>query len=313
METALATLETLTDSGGLRLFELPFRLVDAAVASKAESTARTYRECFACFSQFTGHEDPENALQALVRLPLGAANAAVLAFQDFLLKEGLAPGTINLRVAAIRSACKTARRLGLVDWTLDVQGLRSESYRDTRGPGTEAVAKVVRSLEGDGPKQARDRALVALMFDLALRRAEAIHLDLEDLDLEASTVAIVGKGKREKATRTLPEPTVAILRAWLEIRGTEPGPLFPSLDRARKGNGRLSGRSVWGITRQLGLGHPHGLRHASVTQALDSSNGNVRAVKAHSRHASVEVLMRYDDNRADLGGQIAAMVAAARA
>jgi integrase/recombinase XerC len=171
-------------------------------------------------------------LQALIRLPVGSANAAVLAFQDQLLRDGLSPGTVNLRVAAIRSATKTARRLGLCAWVLDGQGLRSECYRDTRGPGTAAVAHVVNYLEGEaGPKQARDRALVALMFDLALRRAEAIGLDLVNVDLEAGTVAIVGKGKREKALRTLPEAT----------GGRRPGIAFN--DRPGRGPRRRSGPS----------------------------------------------------------------------
>jgi integrase/recombinase XerC len=261
MSTALAPLPemTSTNTSTLRIFQAPFRLVDAAVASKAQSTARTYQECFEAFARFTGHEDPEDALQCLIALPVGAANAAVLAYQDQLLKDGLSPGTVNLRVAALRSACKTARRLGISTVNLDVPGLKSEGYRDTRGPGTQAVSEVIRGLgEKSGPKAVRDRALVALMFDLALRRAEAINLDVDDLDLEAGTVAIVGKGKREKQTRTLPGETAAALESWLAVRGVAPGPLFTSFDRAKKGNGRLTGRSVWAITQRLGLGHPHG-------------------------------------------------------
>jgi integrase/recombinase XerC len=315
MNAIPATLEASSRGLQLQLFDGPrFRLVDATVASKAASTARTYRECFEAFARFVGQDNPEDALQALVALPAGSANALVLAYQDQLLRDGLAPGSINLRVAALRSACKTARRLGLTSNNLDVSGLKSAPYRDTRGPGTAAVSKALHELEGRGTiKAKRDRAIVAVMFDLGLRRAEAIGLDLEDVDTEACTVKIIGKGFREKQARTCPQQTMVVLGSWLEVRGGDPGPLFLSLDRARKGSGRLTGRAVWDITRRLGLGHPHGLRHASVTQALDSTNGNVRAVRAHSRHASVEVLMRYDDNRADLGGQVAGMVAAARA
>jgi hypothetical protein len=53
------------------------------------------------------------------------------------------------------------------------------------------------------------------------------------------------------------------------------------------------------------------LRHASITAALDTSNGDVRAAQAHARHASPQTTMRYDDNRQDLAGKVAASLAKA--
>jgi integrase/recombinase XerC len=54
---------------------------------------------------------------------------------------------------------------------------------------------------------------------------------------------------------------------------------------------------------------PHGLRHASITAALDANNGDVRAVQLHARHADPQTTMRYDDNRQDLAGRVAASLA----
>jgi len=51
------------------------------------------------------------------------------------------------------------------------------------------------------------------------------------------------------------------------------------------------------------------LRHASITAALDTSNGDVRAAQAHARHANPQTTMRYDDNRQDLAGKVAAGLA----
>jgi integrase/recombinase XerC len=53
---------------------------------------------------------------------------------------------------------------------------------------------------------------------------------------------------------------------------------------------------------------PHGLRHAAITAALDETNGNVRAAREFSGHASIEVLLLYDDNRKDMGGDVARRV-----
>ena len=57
---------------------------------------------------------------------------------------------------------------------------------------------------------------------------------------------------------------------------------------------------------------PHGLRHAAIAAALDLT-GDLRAVRRFSRHRDVWTVGRYDDNRADLGGKVAQLVAATAA
>jgi integrase/recombinase XerC len=45
-------------------------------------------------------------------------------------------------------------------------------------------------------------------------------------------------------------------------------------------------RIVWALGEQAGLGvmRPHGLRHAAITEALELTRGDVRAVQRFSRH-----------------------------
>ena len=138
---------------------------------------------------------------------------------------------------------------------------------------------------------------------------------LQDLDRQAGTLAVLGKGRTQKESLTLPQETKAAIEAWLVIRGEGAGPLFHSLDRARKGNGRLTGAGLYDMVRKLGAKAglrvwPHGLRHAAITAALDLTGGNVRAVQKFSRHRDVRVIERYDDNRMDLAGQVARQLAA---
>jgi integrase/recombinase XerC len=164
-------------------------------------------------------------------------------------------------------------------------------------------------------KSMRDRALLRCLFDLGLRRAEVLRLDMEDLDMEAGTVAVLGKGRTDKIKLTLPQETRKALEVWISVRGDSPGPVFCSMNRAKPGEGRLTAIGLYGMVRELGrrLGFkvwPHGLRHAAITEALDLTGGNIRAVQRFSRHRDVRVLERYDDNRRDLGGEVAKQVAA---
>jgi integrase/recombinase XerC len=106
-----------------------------------------------------------------------------------------------------------------------------------------------------------------------------------------------------------------VLRAWLEQRGLEQGPLFLNFDRARKGR-RLTSTSIYRIVRELGervqvMARPQGIRHAAITAVLDLSKGDVRAAARFSRHADIRTLTVFDDNRQGLGGKMARLVAAA--
>ena len=85
------------------------------------------------------------------------------------------------------------------------------------------------------PKSMRDRALLRCLFDLGLRRAEVLGLDLEDLDREVGTVAVLGKGRTAKMKLTLPPETKKALEAWIGVRGVVPGPLFCSMNRTHPG------------------------------------------------------------------------------
>src|SRR5207245_11492415 len=99
------------------------------------------------------------------------------------------------------------------------------------------------------------------------------------------------------------------------IRSRASAPIVCSMNRSNRGKGRLTAIGLYGMVCELGrrLGFkvwPHGLRHAAITEALDLTGGNVRAVQRFSRHRDVRVLERYDDNRRDLGGEVAKQVAA---
>ena len=124
-------------------------------------------------------------------------------------------------------------------------------------------------------KAARDVALIRLMFDLGLRRGEVAGLNLEDIDRENKRVWIKGKGRSQKESRTLPDPTLAALSDWVAVRGQvascDEKALFVGLAGSTHGK-RITGRGLYHviseIRRDVGIKtRPHGLRHASITAA----------------------------------------------
>jgi len=294
-------------------------LLGAFLAGRRPTTLRGYAKDLADFAAYLGLPTASAAVQALVAGTAGRANRWALGYRVHLTGRDLAPATIARRLAALRSVVKLARTLGRVAWAIDIPSPRAEAYRDTRGPGLAGWKSLLAAARerATTPKGKRDLALVRLMHDLGLRRGEVVALDLADLDLEAGTVAIVGKGKSEKTNVTLNAPTAAALADWVAARGEWPGPLFVRLDRAA-GPGhptRLDAGNVARASKALGLRaglargtNPHGLRHQGITRALDLANGDVRKVKRFSRHAKLETLLRYDDNRRDEAGAIARLL-----
>jgi len=172
----------------------------------------------------------------------GEANALVLDYRNRFVEQGRAAATVNLRLAAVRSLVKMARMTGLVSWTIEVQALKAEAYRDTRGVGQGGYRRLLAELDKrTDAKGVRDRAILRLMYELALRRIEITRLDLEDVDLAGATLQVLGKGRSSKEPLTLPSTTRAALQEWLAVRGLDAGPLFINLDRA--GRARIAGRA----------------------------------------------------------------------
>lgn len=283
------------------------------LANLSERTRRSYE---ADLEDFRAFVDVKSRLEAFaVILNAGPAGAfrVVTRYKTHLRARALSPATINRRLACLRSLVRFARAAGLANWPLAVPNVKGAQSRDTRGPGRAVVQAMIDAAKRRGDaKGVRDVAVIRLLYDLALRRGEVVSLNVEDVDLTAGVVMVLGKGRAEREGRTLPEPTAKALRAWLKVRGTEPGPLFTNFDRAGKG-GRLTAEAVYYLVKRLGARAnakvtPHGLRHAAITEALDRG-GDVRAVQRYSRHKDLSVVLVYDDSRRDFAGEVARVVA----
>lgn len=289
------------------------RLLHAFLSGRSEHTVRGYQQDLERFRQFTGAATPVMAVEALLTSPQGKANEVVLAFRNRLLDQKFSPATVNRTVSSIRSMVKVARMIGLVPWTLEVPNVTSVTYRDTRGPGVDAVQKMLEHLRAmpDQITARRNAALIRLLFNQGLRRGEVVSLDVGHFDKGRSTLMVLGKKRREREAIQLSEAAAKALSAWLEVR---PGPKNPPADApmfisfavSSLGH-RLTGDGLLRMLKSLGEAvgvknvRPHGLRHTAITTALDRSNGNVRAVQGFSRHKNVATIQHYDDNRQNLG------------
>lgn len=292
------------------------KLIEAFFSGRNKSTWEAYRADLQDFVAFLRFESLQVGVTQFVGFSLGEANRQVLLYRSSLVEKGLQASTVNRRLAAIRSLMKLARTLGFISWSIEISNLKLENYRDTRGPGMSRFCEMLSMAKGQySEKASRDEAILRLLFDLALRASELVSLDLEDLDLERGTIAITAKGKAQKALLSVPDGSKMALARWLDVRGSDPGPLFLNFDRAKKGK-RLTRGGLYELVRKFGFKigietRPHGLRHLSITEAckLAQANGfGLEEVLDHSRHASVATLMIYRDRERNVQGQIASLI-----
>jgi integrase/recombinase XerC len=303
---------------------LPARTLDSETLierfreGRSPQTLRAYTSDLKNFATWMMVPTAGSAIDALLRMAQGEANELVRAYRSTMVDQGVAPATVNRRLSALRSLVALGKEFGYVTFDLSTKNVRSQGYRDTRGPERDVMAALFEYAKAQphSAKAARDVAIFLLLgYGRALRRGEVVGLDLEHFDARGSRLSVLRKGKRERQWLSLDPLVTRKLQAWIALRGKAPGPLFLQLGKGGRVlvGRRLAGDGIHKVLEAMGakLGaviRPHGLRHAAITAALDETNGNVRAAREFSGHTSIEVLMRYDDNRKDIGGEVASKV-----
>lgn len=291
-------------------------VLSAFLSGRKPTTVRAYASDLDHFSRWMDVRPSGAAVARLLSLTGGQANALVLAYKNDMLGLGLATATVGRRLAALRSVTKLARTLGQIPWTIEIESPRVEPRRDVRGPDRDERKRVFRAMRdaGDDPRARRDRAIVALLFGLGLRRGEVVALDLADVDFRARTVRVLGKGRAEKETLTMPAEVAKHLGEWALVRGNWPGPLFVRTDRGESTE-RLTGEGLARAVARLGDAakldrklRPHGFRHSAIT-LLRSGGKTDRDTMAFSRHVRADTLRLYDDTAREAQGKMAGDVA----
>lgn len=280
-------------------------------------SAATKRAYAADLRDFFGEDLSPREVERFVMQPPAEIARLLATYKADMLDRGLAEATVNRRLAAIRSLLKFCYRLGWsqTDGRSLVEGERVVAYRDTRGVTPEIVKKLFAAADTGDLTGLRDLALLRLLCENALRRAEVCSLSVEDFRPQEKRLYILGKGKgTQKEPETLSDRAVEALTRYLAAagHGSDPhAPLLRNVDPRPEYNGlRLTGDGIYHIVQDLGARvgvpslTPHKLRHTAITIALDLTDGNVRAVRDLSRHARLETLQRYDDNRRNFQGSV---------
>lgn len=108
----------------------------------------------------------------------------------------------------------------------------------------------------------RDEAMIRTFLDTGARLAEVVGMELEDVDLDAHIIGVVGKGRRPRLLG-IGDKTARAIDRYIRKRGHQLGPLWLGP------KGRLTESGVAQMLRRrshrLGFHvHPHQLRHTAA-------------------------------------------------
>jgi integrase/recombinase XerC len=271
-----------------------------------ETTQRAYSKSLADFChKVYSSLSLSDALQSFLSLSQFDALHQVLTYRKLLIDRKLSSATINQRLSALKSLVDYARKRGLCSFTLiDVKGLRSQKYRDTRGRTVDEYRSVLAQIDRSTLMGKRDYAICRLLWDNALRRGEIVSLDRSNFLPQESRLMILGKGTLELQSIDLNLAVVTAINDYLLAKLDS---VNPALFVSNNGN-QLDGKDIARIVKKyaepVGIDlSPHRVRHSAITAYLDLSEGNVRAAQSLSRHQNLSTLMIYDDNRHQLQGK----------
>jgi integrase/recombinase XerC len=242
----------------------------------------------------------------------------IRAFMADLYRQGQARASVARKISALRTFGRFLRREGWIEG--DPAGMAATPRREQRVPAHLSVDEMARLLEMPDTAQPlgrRDRAILELFYASGLRLSELVGLDLEDVNLSARVVRVMGKGAKERLV-PFNTTTAAALRAWLKDRPATRTPTSrlasPESRSARPFRGttvtedplfvnfrgaRLTGRSVQRLvaryvaqcSTRFGIS-PHALRHSFATHLLERG-ADLRTIQELLGHVQLSTTQRY--------------------
>jgi len=260
-------------------------------------------------SQFIAHAAAGAGVKRSELDPAQLDREAIRAFIADIHRLGQSRATAARKLAAVRTFLSYLRREEII--ASDPAALVSTPKREVRMPAhlseTE-MAKLIASADDSTPLGRRDRAILELFYASGLRLSELTGLDVEDVNLSAKMVRVLGKGGKQRIV-PFNGATAGALRAYLKDRallvqeGQNRRPSSPShagdaLFVNYRG-GRLTVRSVDRLVRRYAASFstrvgisPHALRHSFATHLL-SRGADLRVIQELLGHARLSTTQRY--------------------
>ena len=262
------------------------------------------------------------------RNTLAAYRRDIASWEQWASEAGVDPaaadtGTIERHLAHLRDQGRTPASMarstsalrGLFRFLVSEGDIPVDPSTDLRSPriprrlpkalDEHQVLELLDSVDGTGPADYRDRALLEVLYGTGARISEVVGLSLMDLQGDDGLLRVFGKGAKERLV-PLGGPARMALDRWLAPDGR---PRMAPDRWARRGDAeavflnlrgsRLSRQGAWAVVHhraeRVGLGEvvsPHVLRHSCASHML-AHGADIRVVQELLGHVSIATTQIY--------------------
>jgi site-specific recombinase XerD len=230
----------------------------------------------------------------------------VTRYRIHLEDQQLAPGTVNVRLAAVRRLAYEAADTGLLSPELAagirrVKGSKKLGIRLGNWLTVDEARTLWQLPSSNTLKGTRDRAILAVLLGCGLRRGELIQLTWDHLQRREDHWAIVDLVGKAGHIRTVPMPdwVKRTIDEWLNAADIRHGKLFRCV--CRKGTvwgTEITEKVVWHVVKEyatrLGISKlaPHDLRR-SCARLCHTAGGELEQIQFLLGHVSVQTTEKY--------------------
>lgn len=277
---------------------------------QSENTQKTYAGLLGRFVAWA--ETHQLADWRQVRLPhlmdfLQHERARALAGEPKDSARRLSSESVYLQIAALRAFYRFAENEKLLP--ANVAENLSFPRRWRRLPKAltdDDINRLLRPIPPETPSSLCDQAVLELAYASGLRLAELRGLRLEQLQLEAGFINVIGKGNKERVV-PVGRPAIEALHRYLDAgRPRLVTPRTPSQVFLTRRGTPFSAVTLWGrIKRRARLAGiernvtPHMLRHSFATHLLEHG-ADLRVIQellGHAQISTTEVYTHVAGNR----------------
>ncbi len=222
--------------------------------NRSPKTIKAYRLSLTCFYNYITSECKRNAITFCFS---DCTYDFVLKYSQYMQeKKNLANSTVNQRLAALKSYLKYVSdgNIALMQVHLGVQKVPLLKIYKLQRPVIEKNSLVMILNKPSNTKIGnRDRMILIILFDSAIRVSELLDITLGDISLEISAPSILinGKGKKQRVI-SLNDKTIEHLREYIRIFHEKDSPadthLFYTIIHGKMN--RMSERNVERIVKK---------------------------------------------------------------
>ncbi len=258
----------------------------------SEHTRSAYRRDLEAFCRFLTRADSDESCADAIR----RVDRIVLRRYLALLHKTHSRSSIGRKLSAFRTFFRYLVREGVLNVNPGetVTTPRLEKYLP-RVLSVDEASSLLDRTDGEDSRALRDRAILETLYSCGLRVSELTGLNVENLELDAGLVRVLGKGRKERIVPVGRKAREALAR-YLAVRPSLQGdePLF-----LNQRGGRLTPRSIQRNLKDqllrsgvLKKATPHSLRHSFATHLLDGG-ADLRSIQELLGHASLSTTQKY--------------------